>query len=126
VCVASRENFAFSASRYSEQDLAKAAHTVDLIDSGQIHLCLDHAVRGLGSGSCGPEPEERYECRPRPFGMRMLLSPVLPGQGLMDEATEWIEAPLSFAVNHAKRAPQPLAATANRKNSVHAEENFAC
>ena len=124
--ITGREEFGFSASRYSELDLARAAHTVDLRDSGRIHLNLDHAIRGLGSASCGPEPEECYECRPRPFGMRMQMSPILPDARLMAESARWIETPESFAINQPKRAPLPLAATVNLKHFVHPEENFAC
>ena len=124
--VMAREDFAFSASRYSELELARAAHTVELRDSGRIHLNLDHVIRGLGSASCGPEPEDRYECRPRPFGMRMQMSPIVSGAVLMDEAAQWIETPESFANHYPKRAPEPLAATVNLKHFVHPEENFAC
>lgn len=124
--VTGKAEFAFSASRYSELDLAKAAHTVELRDSGQIHLNLDHAVRGLGSASCGPEPEACYECRPQTFGMRLQLSPMRPAARLMAEAAAWLETPESFAGHHPKRAPRPLAATVNLKHFVHPEENFAC
>ncbi len=124
--VVGKEEFAFSASRFSELDLAKAAHTVELRDSGRIHLNLDRAVRGLGSGSCGPEPEECYECRPQPFGMRMQMSPILPSARLMEAAAHWIETRESFAQNQPKRATPPLAATVNLKHFVHPEENFAC
>ena len=124
--VVSRENFGFSASRYSELDLARAAHTVELRDSGRIHLNLDHAVRGLGSASCGPEPEECYECRPRPFGMRMQMAPISAGAHLMQDAPEWINIPESYASHYAKRALKPLAASVNLKHFVHPEENFAC
>ena len=124
--VIGKDEFAFSASRFSELDLAKAAHTVDLRDSGRIYLNLDHAVRGLGSASCGPEPEECYECRPRPFGMRMQMAPIMPSAHLMEDAAQWIETPKSFAGNQKKRAPEPLATTVNLKHFVHPEENFAC
>ena len=124
--VIGKDEFAFSASRYSELDLTKAAHTVDLRDSGRIHLNLDYAVRGLGSASCGPEPEECYECRPHPFGMRMQFLPVIPGTHLMGEAAQWIDTPASFASHYKKRSPKPLSETFNRKNAVSAEENFAC
>jgi len=126
VSMAGSESFGFSAGRYSEQALAHAAHTVDLRDSGRIHLNLDHIIRGLGSASCGPEPEERYECRPQAFGMRMQMLPILPGTELMGEAVSWIDTSESFAANQIKRTPLPLAATANLKHLVHAEENFAC
>ena len=124
--ITGRDEFGFSASRYSELDLARAAHTVELRDSGRIHLHLDHALRGLGSASCGPEPEECYECRPRPFGMRMQMSPIFPDARLMAQAETWVETPESYASNQPRRAALPLAATVNLKHFVHPEENFAC
>lgn len=126
VYMTSTETFSFSASRYSELDLARAAHTVDLRDSGRIHLNLDHTVRGLGSASCGPEPEKQHECRPLPFGMRLQMSHVLPATRLLEEAPSWVDAPESFASYYSKRAPLPLAAKVNLKHFVHPEENFAC
>ena len=32
-------------------------------------------MRGLGSHSCGPEPEEKYEFRPHKFAFTFALSP---------------------------------------------------
>ncbi len=125
--VIGKASFGFSASRFSERDLARAKHTVDLKDSGHIFLNLDHRIRGLGSASCGPEPEECYECRPQPFGMRMQFAPVLPGTAsLMTAEARWIDSPESFATHYRKQSPAPLAATANMKHFKHPEENFAC
>jgi beta-galactosidase/evolved beta-galactosidase subunit alpha len=121
--VLSRDDFAFGASRYSALDLARTGHAADLRDSGRIHLDLDHALRGLGSASCGPQPEAQYECRPRPFGMRFQVRPL---SGSMMQAPEsWFEAPESFASHYQKRSPKPLAATSNMKNSQPTVENFA-
>ncbi|WPJ97341.1 glycoside hydrolase family 2 TIM barrel-domain containing protein [Coraliomargarita algicola] len=126
VSVVGRDDFGFNAGRYSEQTLARAMRILDLDDSGCIHLNLDHSIRGLGSASCGPEPEERYECRPRPFGMRMQMAPILPGAELMAEAVSWIDSPESFSANQVKRVGKPLSASVNQKHFVHPEENFAC
>lgn len=124
--ISGMDEFAFSAGPFSELDLARANHRFELKDSGNIHLNLDHTVRGLGSASCGPEPEERYECRPRPFGMSLHFSTVSADAQLMEDAVRWPETPESFARTHHKRTPKPLAAAANMKNFKHAEENFAC
>ena len=119
-----RDDFAFSAGRHSAQTLAATAHEAELRDSGRIHLNLDHALRGLGSASCGPEPEECYECRPRPFGMRLqarpLAGPLMAGPEL------WLDIPESFPAHHAKRSPEPLAAKTNMRNAQPVVENFAC
>lgn len=120
----SREDFAFGASRYSAIDLAKATHHSELRDSGRIHLDLNHILRGLGSESCGPGPEARYECRPEPFGMRFQARP-LAGP-MMAEPESWFDAPESFAAHYQKRSPAPLAARTNLKNAQPTTENFAC
>ncbi|HEY3330618.1 MAG TPA: glycoside hydrolase family 2 TIM barrel-domain containing protein [Capsulimonadaceae bacterium] len=124
--VASVGEVAFSAGRYSEHDLARAAHRDDLRDSGRIHVNIDHAVRGLGSASCGPHPEEQYECRPREFGMRLEIAPIAASGELLRSAVAWPSTDGSFAVNQPKRAPLPLAAASNKGVLVSAEENFAC
>ena len=124
--VMSRDEFAFGASRFSESDLTRAEHAIDLRDSGKIHLSLDHSIRGLGSASCGPEPEAPYECPPRPFGLRLQFSSLAAETPLMEESTSWIESPESFAAHYGKRAAPPLASTFNLKHAVPAEENFAC
>lgn len=50
----------FSASHFSDHDLAAARHTIDLQPRAEIQLNLDHAMRGLGTGSCGPDTLEQY------------------------------------------------------------------
>ncbi|HQK95628.1 MAG TPA: beta-galactosidase small subunit, partial [Armatimonadota bacterium] len=58
-------------------DLTQARHTYELVPSPDVFLYLDHAVSGLGNGSCGPGvlpqyrvPAQpyRYSLRFRPFG----------------------------------------------------------
>ena len=36
---------------------------------------IDYAMRGLGSNSCGPPPEEPYELRPHEFVFTVHLKP---------------------------------------------------
>ena len=38
-----------------------AMHDFELPKSDKVTLCLDLAMRGVGSHSCGPELEEKYE-----------------------------------------------------------------
>lgn len=57
----SRKPFSFNASRYSQEELAKKAHSYELAPSGHVILCLDYRQDGIGSNSCGPEPEEAYQ-----------------------------------------------------------------
>ncbi len=57
--------FAFSFHNFTLENLTEARHCDELETSGQHYLYIDHRQRGLGSHSCGPEPEQPYEL---PFG----------------------------------------------------------
>jgi beta-galactosidase len=50
----------FSASHFTAQDLTDARHTSDLQPRPEVILNLDHAQRGLGTASCGPDTSPRY------------------------------------------------------------------
>ncbi len=60
VAVAAREGFSFNASAYTQEALRDAAHDYELEKSGDTILCIDYKQDGIGSNSCGPEPEEEY------------------------------------------------------------------
>jgi beta-galactosidase len=75
--VEGRPTIGFSASRYTADDVARARHTVDLVPRDRILLSLDHAQRGLGTASCGPDTAERYRLRERSYRFSYVLR-VLP------------------------------------------------
>jgi beta-galactosidase len=50
----------FSASHFTADDLFSARHTIDLKPRDEVFLNLDHAHRGLGTASCGPDALEQY------------------------------------------------------------------
>ena len=52
--------FSFNASRYTQEELTAKAHNYELVPSEYIVLCIDYKQDGIGSNSCGPEPEEQY------------------------------------------------------------------
>ena len=56
-----RGRFAFSLHDFKLEDLTAARHCDELEKSDEIYLYIDHRMRGLGSHSCGPEPEAQYE-----------------------------------------------------------------
>ncbi len=65
----------FSASHLTADDLFDARHTFDLKPRAEIILNLDHAQRGLGTASCGPDTLEQYRLL-KPdyqFAYRLLL-----------------------------------------------------
>ena len=46
-----------------KEALEKATHTPELEYSDDITLCVDWRQGGIGSNSCGPEPQEKYRLR---------------------------------------------------------------
>mgnify|MGYP002510804512 CR=1 FL=1 len=59
--VAGEKPFSFNASRYTQEELTKKAHNYELVPSGHTVLCIDYVQDGIGSNSCGPEPEKQYQ-----------------------------------------------------------------
>lgn len=61
------EKFAFSCHDFTFENLENARHRNELKKSPEKYLYIDYKMRGLGSHSCGPEPEECYELHPHSF-----------------------------------------------------------
>jgi beta-galactosidase len=59
--------FEFSASHFTAGDLFQAKHTFELKPRPEVILNLDHAQRGLGTGSCGPDTLEQYRLLAREY-----------------------------------------------------------
>ena len=53
--------FSFSCHDFSLDSLTKARHKDELETGDTRYLYIDHKHRGLGSNSCGPQPEAAYE-----------------------------------------------------------------
>lgn len=53
----------FSALPYSSETLGDAAHDDELPVTDATYLCVDVAMSGLGSNSCGPLPLEKYRVK---------------------------------------------------------------
>ena len=61
------DTFAFSYHDFTLENLTGARHKNEIQKSEKNYLCIDYKMRGLGSHSCGPEPEEKYELHPHKF-----------------------------------------------------------
>ena len=59
--VEAEKPFSFSVNPYSTDDIVSAMHDFELPKSDKVTVCLDVAMRGVGSHSCGPELKEEYE-----------------------------------------------------------------
>lgn len=68
------DDFAFSYHDFTPDNLIAARHRNELKKSDENYLYIDYAMRGLGSHSCGPNPEECYELRPHSFNFAFVLS----------------------------------------------------
>lgn len=59
--VTADKSFSFSVLPYSTQELTTKRHNYELASDGNVYVCLDVAMRGVGSNSCGPQLNSRYE-----------------------------------------------------------------
>ena len=58
--VTAENPFSFSVSPYATNELYTAKHAFELKENDRINICLDVAMRGIGTRSCGPELPEKY------------------------------------------------------------------
>lgn len=58
--IGSSKAFGFAARHHSDAALFAARHTTDLAEDGRTWLYLDHAHRGVGTASCGPDTLPQY------------------------------------------------------------------
>ena len=65
--------FSFNASRYTQEELTAKAHNYELEDSGSAVLCLDYALNGIGSNSCGPQVMDKYAFNDEAFRFAVKL-----------------------------------------------------
>ena len=65
--------FSFSYHPFTLENLTAARHRDELERSEENYLYIDRKMRGLGSNSCGPEPEEEYELKPEPFEFSFVI-----------------------------------------------------
>ncbi|MDE7192497.1 MAG: DUF4981 domain-containing protein [Oscillospiraceae bacterium] len=54
------EDFSFSASEYTQEELASKRHNFELQKFGSSVICVDGKMAGVGSNACGPQLAEKY------------------------------------------------------------------
>ncbi|MBQ3824566.1 MAG: hypothetical protein II811_00350, partial [Spirochaetaceae bacterium] len=67
--IQSAKPFSFCVSAFTDADIWKAEHTVDLTDTtegenGFWTVSIDAFQRGVGTAACGPDALEQYRVRP--------------------------------------------------------------
>ena len=70
------ENMSFTASRFSDTQLAQVQHTTELQQESFINLSVDYKHRGLGNGSCGPDCLPGYRVDDKQIRFSFLIKPV--------------------------------------------------
>ena len=108
--VSSSECFEFSVHDYNFDALMKAEHKGEIKKDGRNYLYIDYMNRGLGSASCGPQPEEKYELKPHSFRFVFLL-----------KASDGIFENVEYDIKTEK-----LSDTYTMDNLEKVKENFDC
>ena len=78
--VASAEKaFSFNASYYTQEELEKKTHNYELTESNSVVFCVDYALNGIGSNSCGPVVLDQYRFDDVLFRFQFTLVPYVKG-----------------------------------------------
>ncbi|MDY5882690.1 MAG: glycoside hydrolase family 2 TIM barrel-domain containing protein [Roseburia sp.] len=78
--VVSAENaFSFNASYYMQEELEKKTHNYELTESDSVVFCVDYALNGIGSNSCGPVVLDQYRFDDVLFRFQFTLIPYVKG-----------------------------------------------
>ena len=81
--VVGSDTFVFSCHDFTLENLIKARHRNELKHTPEKYLYVDYKMRGLGSHSCGPNPEECYELRPHAFRFTFGICGEADGEGAL-------------------------------------------
>ena len=71
--------FSFNASYYTQEELEKKTHNYELTESDSVVFCVDYALNGIGSNSCGPVVLEQYRFDDVLFRFQFTLIPYVKG-----------------------------------------------
>ena len=107
LCVVGCDTFAFSFRDVTDSMLEKALHKNEVLPDKKNHLYIDYKMRGLGSRSCGPEPEEEFEFNTHGFNFGFVM-----GAGLQESEVLALKR-LDFGIKTKKAGDEIEAAYAN-------------
>ena len=71
----SESTFSFNASYYTQEELEKKTHNYELTESDSVVFCVDYALNGIGSNSCGPVVLDQYRFDDVLFRFQFTLIP---------------------------------------------------
>ena len=75
----SESTFSFNVSYYTQEELEKKTHNYELAESDSVVLCVDYALNGIGSNSCGPVVLDQYRFNDVLFRFQFTLVPYVKG-----------------------------------------------
>ncbi len=77
IIIVSDQPFSFNASIYTQEELENAAHNYELVEADSTVLCIDYALNGIGSNSCGPAVLDCYRFDDTAFQFQVELVPYI-------------------------------------------------
>ena len=79
IVVSAQNAFSFNASYYTQEELEKETHNYELTESDSVVFCVDYALNGIGSNSCGPVVLDQYRFDDVLFRFQFTLIPYVKG-----------------------------------------------
>ena len=79
IAAVSNDSFSFNVSVYTQVELERALHNYELEESDSTVFCMDYAMNGIGSNSCGPDVLDKYRFAEEAFRFQFELIPFVKG-----------------------------------------------
>ena len=79
IAAVSKNPFSFNASVYTQEELERVSHNYELKESDSTVFCMDYAMNGIGSNSCGPDVLDKYRFAEEAFRFQFELIPFVKG-----------------------------------------------
>lgn len=79
IAAVSNNSFSFNVSVYTQEELERASHNYELEESDSTVFCMDYAMNGIGSNSCGPDVLDKYRFAEEAFRFQFELIPFVKG-----------------------------------------------
>ena len=79
IAAVSKNPFSFNASVYTQEELERVSHNYELKGSDRTIFCMDYAMNGIGSNSCGPDVMDKYRFDEEAFQFQFELIPFVRG-----------------------------------------------
>ncbi|WP_108812084.1 glycoside hydrolase family 2 TIM barrel-domain containing protein [Sphingorhabdus sp. Alg231-15] len=68
-------NLSFSARHHHDLDMTRATTIADLVRQDSIEVHIDAAMRGVGTGACGPDALQEYRVGPGTYAFHWFIRP---------------------------------------------------